>query len=230
MIKKDFDQLQDTWKNFGTVSPHWSVLTQEKYKPHHIQNSESEFYDTGNHDFDFFQSILKKHDYTFKDKVILDFGCGVGRLTKPCSEVSDKVYGMDISEPHLEIARNNVPSANFFLVNGYKTLPKLPKKPNIIFSWMVLQHIRPKLIEMYIVYLLRILSHGGIALLHIPYDIQRYTVVTDQIRVLEMHYISKAEMRKIIKDLNCEILEEVETNRCGKNISDCVYLIKKFGS
>ena len=230
MIKKDFNQLQETWRNFGNVSPHWSVLTQEHYKPHHIQNSESRFYDTGKHDFNFFQSILNKHDRTFKDKVILDFGCGVGRLTKPCSEVSDKVYGMDSSEPHLQIARNTAPTANFFLVNGYKTLPKLPKNPNIIFSWMVLQHVRPKLIEVYVAHLLKILSHGGIALLHVPYDIQHYDVVTDQTGVLEMHYISKAEMRKIIRNLNCEVLEEVETNCCGKHVNDCMYVIKKANS
>lgn len=231
MSKKDFDQLQETWKNFGNVAPHWSVLTQEHYKPHHIKNTESDFYNTGKRAIVFFESILKKHNSTFKDKVVLDYGCGVGRLTQPCSEISYKVYGMDISKPHLEIAKNLVPNAEFFLVDNYKNIPKINEHPDIIFSIIVLQHTRPKLIMRYVQSLLMILNNDGIALLHIPYNIVGYTPVVNQTGVMEMHFVSKMQIRKIVEKLNCTILEEIETNYCGsENIKECLYVIKKSKS
>ena len=228
MSKKNFTQLQETWKNFGNIEPHWSVLTQEHYKLHHIKNTENDFYNTGKRDIEIFESILKKHNSTFENKVVLDFGCGVGRLTSSCSEIASKVYGMDISEPHLEIAQKSVPNADFFLVGDYRNLPKIPKKPDIVFSVIVLQHTRPDLIVRYVISLLKTLNTDGIALLHIPYNIIGYIPITSQTNVMEMHFVPKIQIKNIVKKLNCTVLEEIETNYCGSaNIKECLYVIKK---
>lgn len=229
MNKHDFDQLQITWKNFGNSEPFWSVLTQEQYKFHNINdNNSKEFYQTGEDTIEFFENILQKYNYSFKNKIVLDFGCGVGRLTKPLTHLASKVYGMDISETHLNYAKQQDKITEFFLVDNFETLPEVPFKPNIILSLIVLQHSRPQLIAHYINLLINSLEKDGIALLHIPYNIPNYHEVDNQVDVMEMHFLPKFMVQTIVKLNDCIILDKVETNFCGGDIKDCVYVIKKL--
>ena len=228
MDNHHFNQLQITWKNFGDSEPFWSVSTFENYKSHNI-NSEAieKFYKSGEDTIHFFESILQKHNYSFKDKVVLDFGCGVGRMTKSCNDFAYKVYGMDISESHLKIARENDKKTEFFLVDNFESLPNLPSRPNVIFSVIALQHSRQELIAHHVNLLLNLLEKDGIALLHIPYFIENYDNVNNQINVMEMHFLPKFVIQMISNQNNCNVLEEVEIDFCGGNIKNCIYVIKK---
>src|SRR3954470_5238460 len=41
--------------------------------------------------------------------VVVDIGCGVGRLTRPLAERASKVWGVDVSEEMLNLAREHNP-------------------------------------------------------------------------------------------------------------------------
>lgn len=172
--------------------------------------------------------MLKAHGSTLKDKVVLDFGCGVGRLTKPCAELAHKVYGVDISKPHLEIAKKEVPNAEFLLFTTHTQQLKISAPPDIIISLIVMQHIRPSILVRFITNLLRVLKKDGIALIHIPYHITGYVSGPHQQGAVEMHYLPKDNLRTLTQDLGCVLLEEIETNKCGDpDIQECLYGIKK---
>lgn len=228
MNNQNFNELQTTWNNFGETEPFWSVLTHQNFKKQNI-NKEAldEFYNLGLFHYNIFEEILQKHNSTFTNKVILDFGCGVGRITKVYNKVTSHVYGMDISETHLDIAKQSDEKTQFFLIDDLQKLPNLPNQPNIITSLMVLQHARPDIIEHQVGLLLDVLDKDGIALLHIPYDILNYQNVTNQINVMEMHFLPKSTIQMISKQHNCNVLEEVEIDFCGGNIKNCIYVIKK---
>lgn len=229
MDVNSFNQLHKSWEQFGKNVPYWSVLTHDVYKPENINDeSKEEFYNTGKITIDLFENILQKNNHTFKNKIVLDFGCGVGRMTKSLHGLASSVYGIDISEPHLEIARNADKETKFFLLNSVQSLPSLPQRPNVIFSFIALQHTRPSLIKHHIKQLLDILNEGGVAAIHLPYDIQGYHYVDDQVGVMEMHFLSKEEVYQICESNNCHILDVVETRYCGDTIKDCVYVIKKI--
>jgi ubiquinone/menaquinone biosynthesis C-methylase UbiE len=228
-MSKNFGQLQTTWNNFGEVEPFWSVLTNPEYGYNNInEDLIKNFYDTGIGTVDFMETILQENGYTFNNKIVLDFGCGVGRLTKACLNLASECYGMDISENHLNVARKNVPEAQYFLVEDYNQLPKLPNNPDIIISIMVLQHVRPDLIEHYINLLLKTLNVNGVALLHIPYHINHYNNVHDQINVMEMHFVPKKHILKIVGNNKCKVLGIQELDFCGGGIKNCIYVIKKL--
>lgn len=229
MNKNNFDDLQITWNDFGKSEPFWSVLTSDNYKSQNV-NEEilDEFYESGYGTILLFEQILQKYNFTFKDKIVLDFGCGVGRLTKACNDMASKVYGMDISESHLKIAKQKDIKSDFFLVDNLETLPKLPNNPDIITSLIVLQHARPELIRHHVDLLLKILNKNGIALLHIPYDIINYQQITSQTNVMEMHFVPKSNIMKISNNNNCLVLGIEELDFCGSElIKNCVYVIKK---
>jgi 2-polyprenyl-3-methyl-5-hydroxy-6-metoxy-1,4-benzoquinol methylase len=53
---------------------------------------------------------------------ILDFGCGIGNVTRVLSENFDNVYGYDPSEISIEIAKSSLPMVKFY--TKYDDLPK----------------------------------------------------------------------------------------------------------
>ena len=67
-------------------------------------------------------------------KSALDFGCGVGRLTRALAKRVDRVAGVDAAESMLRIARENVPNATFST-----TIPD--ERFDLIVSLLVFQHI-----------------------------------------------------------------------------------------
>lgn len=228
MNNKDFLDIQNIWNNLGHSEVYWSVLTHEEYKQENISKETlKKFYDSGKYEIEFLETILNKHGYGFKDKSILEFGCGVGRLLKPCLDYSSTLYGVDISESHLKIAKEVVSSGKFFLVDDFKNFPETSKFFDIIFSVLVLQHIRPNLMKRYILSLLKVLKPEGVSLLHVPYFIKNYTKFSDNQFLIEMHYLEEKEMISIIESSNCRLLEKIETNKCGDTILDCIYVIKK---
>ena len=78
-----------------------------------------------------------------KNSTVLDFGCGVGRLSKFISQKVDHVVGVDISGKMIEVANLinsgsnisyfNIPNGPSNLIGNYKF--------NTIFSYWVIQHI-----------------------------------------------------------------------------------------
>jgi SAM-dependent methyltransferase len=229
MKKNDFDQLKNSWNTYGKTEPFWGVITHNNFKQHNLNESElSKFYQSGKNTIDKLEKILNQHQSTFENKLVLDFGCGVGRLTKPCLEICKKIYGLDISQSYLDIAKKTVPNGEFFLVDDFNKLPNLPSNPDIIYSMITLQHNRPVLMKLYLFLLLKSLNKDGIALLHIPYKINNYIPYQDNHHRMEMHFLEKSDVRKLVNTVNCQISDIVETNGCGENIFDCIYVIKKI--
>jgi cyclopropane fatty-acyl-phospholipid synthase-like methyltransferase len=223
-MNKEFNNLKTVWNNYGRNEAYWSVLTHSDYKPNLIKNNYEQFYKTGEEQIKYFENILQKHNKTLKDKIILDFGCGVGRLTNACSFYSTNVYGMDISEEHLKIARDKVKSAKFYIVNNINNLPKLPNNPEIIISLITLQHNVPRFIKKYLIQLLSLLKNEGIALIHIPYKVSSSLVNSPN--KMQMHFLPKNIVRDITYKSKCVVLEEIDSN-AGDTVFDTIYVIKK---
>ena len=225
MIDKDLADLSQTWSHFGKTRAHWSVLTHSMYLPENFNDkAQQEFFDSGQHVLNDLEKILNRHEMSFKDQTVLDFGCGVGRVTAPCTLVAKKVYGFDVSLPHLQIAKEIAPAAEFFHVNSHRFLPPTPSRPNIIYSLLVLQHNRPRLMQRYIALLLKLLDSQGYAILHIPYQVHNYSG-NQNVNTLEMHFLSREVVRQLVTQMNCIMLEEIHKDDPG--VSSFFYVIKK---
>lgn len=55
-----------------------------------------------------------------KDMVVLDFGCGIGRITKYYSKFVNKIIGVDITKGMLNVARevNSASNIEYHLIDG----------------------------------------------------------------------------------------------------------------
>jgi len=230
-MEQHITDLEKTWTDFGKHNPYWSVITRDEFRSKNINaNNLQTFFETGECDFNHMESLLRMYGSSFSGKTVLEFGCGVGRMMRACSKIATKIIGLDISQSHLDLARQAVPNGEFLKVTS-DTLPVLDNNPDVIFSLIVLQHNRPPLIKKYVKQLLQILNSGGFAILHIPYNIDNYTYDDTCIKgriAMEMHCVPKQDILCIIDSEGCILLGEDPTDRCGsKSIQNTTYVIQK---
>lgn len=108
----------------------------------------------------------------------LDFGCGVGRLSKSLRSYFGEVYGVDISEGMVALAKQFTPSCTF-LVNERDDLKVFPDNFfDFIYSNIVLQHQPTQEIARgYIREFVRLLKPSRMAVFQIPYRLTlRYSL------------------------------------------------------
>src|SRR5213075_50537 len=99
----------DDWNALGEQEPFFSVLTEDRFLCERMSEADREaFFATGEADI---AQIFELID--FAPKSALDFGCGVGRLTRALAKRVEHVIGVDAAESMLRIARENVPAASF---------------------------------------------------------------------------------------------------------------------
>src|SRR5438045_3007140 len=96
----------------------------------------------------------------------LEIGCGPGRLMKPLSRHFGHIYGIDVSDEMIRIARDRlegVPNATVEATNG-ATLSRFPDQSiDFIYSYAVFQHIPSREVVLsYMREATRVLRPGGI--------------------------------------------------------------------
>ena len=210
------DKLVKIWSNYGKTEPYWSILTEEEYFMKNIKKNKDAFFESGKKRAEWIFEEMNTIIPDFNPKKILDYGCGVGRITKYIPNAD----GCDISSPHLEIAKKEAKN-NFVLVEPGNCL----KYYDFIFSLSVLQHVHPELMKKCIYSILDSLTINGIAYLHIPYFMPFINNVNGQ---MEFHFLSKEEINEIILFQNCKLLKVFDIRISGPDILDAIFIIQKI--
>lgn len=89
-----------------------------------------------------------------RNGMVLDLGCGVGRL------MQDGDFGIDISENMIEIARQRKPKCRFRVCNG-RSIPYQDDYFDLVYSVLLFQHLHIDAVETYIDEVGRVLKSGG---------------------------------------------------------------------
>jgi SAM-dependent methyltransferase len=108
----------------------------------------------------------------FSPRRALDFGCGVGRLMAPLGLRAESIVGVDISPAMLDLARARcaevaVRDASFVLSD--ETLSRVEGQFDFVHSFIVFQHVPPRLGYRLLDAILARLEPGGAAALHFTY-------------------------------------------------------------
>jgi trans-aconitate methyltransferase len=152
------DRSTDDWNTLGETEPFFAVLTEERFLRDRMSDDDCDaFFASGEADVAHLFDLIDLPD--FAPRSALDFGCGVGRLTRALAKRVERVAGVDAAASMLRIARENVPEAAFSL-----TIPE--QRFDLIVSLIVFQHIPVGHGEALLDTLLDRLEAGGVAALH----------------------------------------------------------------
>jgi len=157
-----------------------------------------------------------------EDSLVLDAGCGAGVPVAKMLSKHFKVVGVDFSESQIELARENVPEAEF-LIQDLSNLDFPENHFDAIVSYYAIIHIPREEHQSILKTFSRILRPGGLLLLctgatDLKDDISDNYLGT---RMYWSHYGSETN-KKIVEDVGFEIIwtKEIGDETCdgGKHL------------
>jgi SAM-dependent methyltransferase len=158
------------WEDLAEQDPLWAILSvDEKARGGWDMQ---EFFDTGGPEMHRIMAHARRLGHPIDTHRALDFGCGVGRVTRAMSHHFDVVVGVDISPTMLESARrlNEAYPTCEFEFNDRPDLESFGDREfDFIYSSIVLQHVPGReTIEAYIREFVRVLRPGGLIVFQLP--------------------------------------------------------------
>jgi len=153
-------RYEDDWNELARREPYFAVLTDRQFLSANLDDAARRaFFASGEADV---ERLFAAIGNGFRPRTALDFGCGVGRLTRALAGRVEEAVGCDVSPEMIARARENVPNATFIT-----SLEQVrDRRFDLIVSLIVFQHIPPAEGLRTLSALLRLLAPGGVAALH----------------------------------------------------------------
>ena len=171
----------------------------------------------------------------------LDFGCGLGRLTRALAGRFDEVTGVDASKAMIAEAEHlNAGATNCrFVLNEQPVLAALPTESyDFVLSLITLQHVSSRVaIRRYIREFVRVAAPGGIIVFQLPTSVgwqirlhplrlcnralravpvaPRWALRSVMSHSMRVMALPESEVRSILTSCGAEIVDVVADNRTG---------------
>lgn len=241
------DKYQQQWENLGATDPYWAVLTDPAMKEGKWNHED--FFNTGKNEIQSILSKIEDLNVTMNSNVALDFGCGVGRLSRALACHFNKVIAVDISSSMLEEAEKanqNLHNIEFTL-NVSEDLKTIPNESvDFLYSNMVLQHMPKHKQKLYIEEFCRVLAPKGIIAVQTPSKhrldsfksimhmalgnnvlniIRKFKYGSNSI--MEVHALSEKKVLNILKSNRVELISQERFDSAGPMFESYIYIAKK---
>jgi 2-polyprenyl-3-methyl-5-hydroxy-6-metoxy-1,4-benzoquinol methylase len=207
-----------TWEYYGKHHPYYGVLSYSEFRAGVLdEQAKEKFFASGVEVVDSFIARAERAFGALRYETALDYGCGVGRLTRRLAERFRQVIGVDISSEMLEEARRNLSAY------GNVTLQQVSSDSNtaldFVLSKIVFQHIPAgegfRILER----LATQLSPGGVGILDLPvrYTGGRVRRALSAVRsllparepVMPLHIYDLARLEAMLNRTGCEMRAEL---------------------
>lgn len=241
------NRIRQQWEALGSGDPYWAVFSNPGKQ--HGGWIKEEFFRTGADEIDDMLARAPSLGVNLQFKVALDYGCGVGRLSRALSSSFEHVIGVDISEAMLREARSA--NTNFhnieFIRNSGDALPSVGDGTvDLVYSNIVLQHSPRSTQRSLIGEFSRVLRPGGLLVFQTPAHQNLATVKGvahfllgnralnlgrslkyGKERVMEMHTFPKGEVLRSLEDAGADVLQVERYDRAGKAFISYLYFVTK---
>ncbi len=162
------------WDDLAELDPFWAILSDPQKR--HGQWDLDEFLVHGQREVQALMETAGTLGYPGGRDAALDFGCGVGRLTRALADVFGKCVGVDISAQMVERARvlnADKPNCSFVENTTDRLAFAEDGSFDLVYSYLVLQHLPSQsAIETCVRELIRVLRPGGLLVFQVPSTIE----------------------------------------------------------
>jgi ubiquinone/menaquinone biosynthesis C-methylase UbiE len=164
------DRHRAAWDDWGKVDPFWAVLSEPDAR--HGRWDMDRFFATGVEMVATMLEHVGKYGRPREHETALDFGCGVGRLTRALAPHFARTYGLDVAPTMIEEATRldgGASGATFVVHDGHDLRRFETGTVDFVSCLLVLQHLPTRAaIEAYLEEFVRVLSPGGAAVVQLP--------------------------------------------------------------
>lgn len=154
------------WDDLAFLDPLWAILSDPGRR--FGGWDAGEFFATGEREI----SEILSRQRPQHTEAVLDFGCGVGRLTRALARRFDRCVGIDISPRMIELARtlNADVERCVFMVNDADSLEMFDSEEfDFVYSNIVLQHLPTRRsIAKVIAEFMRVVRASGLVVFQLP--------------------------------------------------------------
>lgn len=241
------DKYCDQWEKLGADDPYWAVLTNPNKKGGKWKRNE--FFNTGKKEIENVLAKLSKLGIKLDRSVALDFGCGVGRLSRALASEFREVVAVDISSSMLEEAKKANKDINNikFIQNTHEHLEIISNEScDFIYSNIVLQHMPKNKQTLYIREFCRVLSSGGIMAIQTPsmFNLRSWKgwvylttgnnflnvirkIKHGPLGVMELHALPKSKVLETLNQEGMDIIHVERYDSAGAAFESYMYFAKK---
>jgi SAM-dependent methyltransferase len=161
------------WDDLGRVDPLWAILSDPSRRNHGW--TLAEFFATAEQEVADILDAADELGRPLARERALDFGCGVGRVTRVLARSFDECWGIDISGVMIQQARRlNGDLRNcHFATNAGPTLQSFPSGSfDLVYSMIVLQHQPSAQVALrYVDEFVRVAAPDGLVVFQLPSSI-----------------------------------------------------------
>lgn len=161
-------RFRSPWDHFGRANAFGAILTGSDGSL--AAWDADAFFAAGRADAERFVARLTSLAPSVPRTDVLDFGCGVGRVTRALGDHFQRVVGVDVARSMIDRARsrNQNPRCSYVVNEAPHLRCFRDAEFPVVYSRLVLQHIRPGLVRRYIPELVRVLAPGGVLMFQLP--------------------------------------------------------------
>ena len=166
------DRHRAAWEDWGRIDPFWAILTESDAR--HGRWDVDRFFATGVEQIEVMLAHAQRYGRPARRGTALDFGCGLGRLTRALAPHFDRTYGLDVASTMIERAQELDTelgrSGAEYMRHDREDLSRFASgSVDFLSCLLVLQHLPSRdAIEAYLREFVRVLNHGGVAVVQLP--------------------------------------------------------------
>jgi 2-polyprenyl-3-methyl-5-hydroxy-6-metoxy-1,4-benzoquinol methylase len=241
-LAKILEHIRLTWQFHGETEPHWSVLTSQRFLKSHINETEEEFFNSGRDNVEKLRASLRRNGLDpSAHRTCVEYGCGLGRITRWLADRFEHVYCYDISAAHLagaahHLTRSGVTNVTLHHVRTVDEMVNL-ERADLVYSLIVLQHNPPPVIRLIVRAFLKALNPGGVAYFQVPtyrdgYRFSPGEYLENEAKkhvIMEMHVLPQRVIFQTAREEGCELVEVLEDGSTGLRFGEVsnTFLIRK---
>lgn len=245
-MNKYIQTLTSNWDKLANIDPMSSILVDNKRENKCWDRQV--FFSTGYSEIKDLMNSISRNDISFKRNAAMDFGCGIGRLTKALADEFVEVVGVDIAPKMIEMATKYCTKSNcYFKLNISEDLTMFETNSfDFIYSNIVFQHIKPQYTFLFLKEMLRVIKDDGLIVFQIPDSLINSLLEFFNNRIsklllnklylfirlrrnlpIEMYSIRKSKIESFLSEIGARIVHIEENRNAGPKWISYTYYVKK---
>jgi SAM-dependent methyltransferase len=234
------------WEEMARLDPLWAILSapEKRYGKWDLR----EFLRTGEEEIAVLIAKAREMGLLLQSRHAVDFGCGVGRLTRALRPYFTQCHGVDISARMLEMAAQLTPECDFRQGNDLSSFEDC--SADFIYSNLVLQHQPSRRDAANLIWdMVRALAPGGFLAFQIPVDMPLRNRIQPRRRVyrllralgigdatayrklklspIRMIWIPRFEVEEIIKSAGGKVVRVDEAPHPGEPFTSGLFYVTR---